>query len=70
MSGGKASAITSGLLASQGVLRPELCQYGAAKRVAVDFQTAKEELFKAFNQADLGKWVKKPMEQDEFHLET
>ncbi len=69
MSGGKVSPITSGLVESGKVLRPDVFQYGTAKNIAVDFQAAKEELFNAFNKADLGKWVKKPMEQDEFHLE-
>lgn len=44
----------------------ELTQYSEAKRASSEFQRAKDELFKAFFKAELGTWVKKPMEQDEF----
>ena len=50
-------------------LRPELGLYCEAKKAAADFQSAKEQLFVSFKKAELGKWVKKPMEQDEFSLE-
>ena len=46
----------------------ELTQYSEAKRSSAEFQKAKDELFKAFTKAQLGTWVKKPMEQDEFHI--
>ena len=41
-------------------------QYDSAKMAAVDFQEAKKQLFEAFKKAELGNWIKKPMEQDEF----
>ena len=41
-------------------------QYDLAKIAAVDFQEAKKQLFEAFKKAELGNWIKKPMEQDEF----
>jgi double stranded RNA-specific editase B len=44
----------------------EPVQYGEAKQGCTDFQQTKLELFKAFKKAELGSWVKKPMEQDEF----
>jgi hypothetical protein len=44
-------------------------QYNSAKEAATGFQAAKEQLFSAFKKAELGSWVKKPMEQDEFVLE-
>lgn len=34
----------------------------------ISFQIAKEELFAAFRREDLGNWLKKPIEQDEFAL--
>ena len=37
-----------------------------AKMAAADFQEAKKQLFEAFKKAELGSWIKKPMEQDEF----
>ena len=46
-----------------------LTQYSEAKRASKEFQKAKGELFKAFAKAELGTWVKKPMEQDEFHID-
>lgn len=49
-------------------VKDDLRQYSVAKEAAKDFQDAKNVLFKAFAKADLGNWVKKPMEQDEFHL--
>ncbi|XP_039182308.1 double-stranded RNA-specific editase 1 isoform X1 [Crotalus tigris] len=42
--------------------------YHETKQVAVDYQTAKECLFKAFLKAGLGAWVEKPIEQDQFSL--
>lgn len=47
----------------------ELTHYADAKKASTDFQKTKSELFKAFSKAELGTWVKKPMEQDEFQLE-
>ena len=51
------------------MLKSELLQYGEAKKAAEAFQNAKSELFAAFSRADLGKWVKKPIEQDDFGIE-
>ena len=47
----------------------ELTHYAEAKNASTNFQTTKSELFKAFSKAELGTWVKKPMEQDEFYVE-
>jgi len=46
----------------------ELTHYADAKKASTDFQKTKSELFKAFSKAELGAWVKKPMEQDDFQL--
>ena len=43
-------------------------QYCEAKTDAINFQLAKKQLFAAFRSAELGSWVKKPMEQDEFEI--
>uniref|UniRef100_A0A1I8Q8M6 A to I editase domain-containing protein n=1 Tax=Stomoxys calcitrans TaxID=35570 RepID=A0A1I8Q8M6_STOCA len=40
--------------------------YGETKAQAVDYQTAKRELYMAFRREDLGNWLKKPYEQDQF----
>lgn len=48
------------------VLSDQPTQYEEAKGTCRDFQAAKQHLFKAFKEADLGVWVEKPMEQDEF----
>eukprot|EP00096_Caligus_rogercresseyi_P003450 TRINITY_DN1647_c0_g1_i2.p1 TRINITY_DN1647_c0_g1~~TRINITY_DN1647_c0_g1_i2.p1 ORF type:complete len:192 (-),score=52.85 TRINITY_DN1647_c0_g1_i2:877-1452(-) len=40
--------------------------YADVKRLSLDFQSAKSRLVEAFKKAELGSWVKKPMEQDEF----
>lgn len=42
--------------------------YGETKKSIKDYQTAKRELFDAFRREDLGNWLKKPIEQDEFDL--
>merc|ERR1711894_683543 len=47
----------------------ELSQYCVAKQAASKFQANKMVLFEAFKKEQLGTWVKKPMEQDEFMLE-
>ena len=56
------------ILGPDGKLKSELRQYDEAKAASGDFQTAKKRLFEAFEKADLGKWVKKPIEQDQFLL--
>ncbi|CAH1252744.1 ADARB2 [Branchiostoma lanceolatum] len=43
-------------------------QYAEAKLQNGDYQTAKQEMVKAFQRAGLGRWVNKPMEQDQFEL--
>ncbi|XP_063180520.1 double-stranded RNA-specific editase B2 [Chroicocephalus ridibundus] len=42
--------------------------YSEAKLVAQTYQSVKQQLFKAFQKAGLGTWVKKPPEQDQFLL--
>lgn len=42
--------------------------YHEAKQAAVEYHTAKQNLFKAFYKAGLGAWVEKPIEQDQFSL--
>ena len=42
-------------------------QYSEAKTASKGFQAAKLQLFAAFKKSELGTWVKKPMEQDEFN---
>uniref|UniRef100_A0A3Q3ABK1 Adenosine deaminase RNA specific B1a n=1 Tax=Kryptolebias marmoratus TaxID=37003 RepID=A0A3Q3ABK1_KRYMA len=44
--------------------------YHEAKQAAVEYHSAKQTLFKAFHKAGLGAWVKKPIEQDQFSLNT
>ncbi len=56
------------VLTSPGPPSHDPMQYNTAKAEAADFQAAKEQLFCAFKKAELGSWVKKPMEQDEFAL--
>ncbi|XP_028933435.2 double-stranded RNA-specific editase B2 [Ornithorhynchus anatinus] len=42
--------------------------YCEAKLVAQTYQSVKQQLFRAFQKAGLGTWVKKPPEQDQFLL--
>uniref|UniRef100_A0A8D3AB21 Adenosine deaminase RNA specific B1a n=1 Tax=Scophthalmus maximus TaxID=52904 RepID=A0A8D3AB21_SCOMX len=42
--------------------------YYEAKQGAAEYHSAKQTLFRAFYQAGLGAWVKKPVEQDQFAL--
>ncbi|XP_025061534.1 double-stranded RNA-specific editase B2 [Alligator sinensis] len=42
--------------------------YSEAKLVPQTYQAVKQQLFKAFQKAGLGTWVKKPPEQDQFLL--
>lgn len=42
--------------------------YSETKQSARDYQIAKRELFDAFRREDLGSWLKKPIEQDNFTL--
>ncbi|NP_001027924.1 double-stranded RNA-specific editase 1a [Takifugu rubripes] len=44
--------------------------YHEAKQAAVDYHSAKQTLFKAFQKSGLGAWVKKPIEQDQFSVTT
>ncbi|XP_051872127.1 double-stranded RNA-specific editase B2 [Pristis pectinata] len=47
-------------------LRGTPSMYCEAKLAAENYQAAKQQLFKALQKADLGTWVKKPPEQDQF----
>ncbi|XP_043949674.1 double-stranded RNA-specific editase Adar isoform X5 [Drosophila biarmipes] len=49
-------------------VRKVTTDYGQTKANVKDYQTAKLELFSAFKREDLGSWLKKPIEQDEFGL--
>ncbi|XP_017021702.1 double-stranded RNA-specific editase Adar isoform X3 [Drosophila kikkawai] len=49
-------------------IRKVTTDYGQTKANVKDYQTAKLELFSAFKREDLGSWLKKPIEQDEFGL--
>ena len=72
VNGGNVSPITPSdnlLNEATNRLKIELNEYGRAKMASSAFQEAKKELFLAFSKADLGQWVKKPLEQDEFELE-
>ncbi|NP_001096190.1 double-stranded RNA-specific editase 1 [Xenopus tropicalis] len=42
--------------------------YHDTKHSAVEYQSAKECVFKVFQKSGLGAWVKKPIEQDQFSL--
>nr|XP_029710932.1 double-stranded RNA-specific editase Adar-like isoform X2 [Aedes albopictus] len=42
--------------------------YGETKMCVPEYQQAKKELFSAFSKEDLGDWLKKPIEQDQFTL--
>lgn len=42
--------------------------YGETKTCVPEYQQAKKELFAAFSKEDLGDWLKKPIEQDQFTL--
>lgn len=44
--------------------------YHEAKQAAVEYHSSKQTLFRAFQKAGLGAWVKKPIEQDQFALTT
>jgi len=50
--------------------KPLPSMYSEAKQGSKTFQEVKQLLFKAFKDAELGHWVKKPMEQDEFEVEN
>ncbi|XP_064644434.1 double-stranded RNA-specific editase 1-like isoform X2 [Lineus longissimus] len=42
--------------------------YGDVKQLVQDYQATKQSLYKVFQDARLGNWVKKPVEQDQFAL--
>jgi double stranded RNA-specific editase B len=42
--------------------------YGDVKELVKDYQATKQSLYKVFQDARLGNWVKKPVEQDQFAL--
>merc|ERR1711971_898833 len=43
-------------------------EYGEAKESMKAFQAAKAQMYLAFKKAELGAWVKKPIEQDQFTI--
>ncbi|XP_028037491.1 double-stranded RNA-specific editase Adar isoform X1 [Bombyx mandarina] len=43
--------------------------YNEAKLLSPTYQVAKDRLFQAFEKAKLGRWIKKPLEQDQFVCE-
>ncbi|CAH2218410.1 jg7602, partial [Pararge aegeria aegeria] len=43
--------------------------YSEAKLLCSPYQEAKECLINAFDRAQLGRWIKKPEEQDQFQCE-
>ncbi|CAM4600658.1 unnamed protein product [Leuciscus chuanchicus] len=49
---------------------PKPSSYHEAKQAAEEYHTAKQTLIKAFHKAGLGAWVKKPIEQDQFSLNS
>ncbi|KAJ8282575.1 hypothetical protein COCON_G00050940 [Conger conger] len=49
---------------------PRPGSYHEAKQAAVEYHSAKQTLIKAFHKAGLGAWVKKPIEQDQFSLNS
>uniref|UniRef100_A0A4W5QF26 Adenosine deaminase RNA specific B1 n=1 Tax=Hucho hucho TaxID=62062 RepID=A0A4W5QF26_9TELE len=54
-------------------LRIKLCKpssYHDAKEAAVEYHNAKQTLIKVFHKSGLGAWVKKPIEQDQFSLNS
>nr|XP_046218680.1 double-stranded RNA-specific editase 1-like isoform X2 [Oncorhynchus gorbuscha] len=44
--------------------------YHDAKQAAVEYHNAKQTLIKVFHKSGLGAWVKKPIEQDQFSLNS
>lgn len=61
-----------GRLPSRTGLTSENCPniYADAKMGVEDYQQAKSQLMKAFQKSNLGSWLKKPIEQDQFELEV
>lgn len=43
--------------------------YEHAKQLVEDYQLAKQQLIQSFAKAKLGRWLKKPVEQDQFELD-
>ena len=64
------SPTTKDLISSRREFRVAMSQYSQAKSSAASYQTAKQTLYQAFKKSHLGTWVKKPMEQDEFQLDS
>ncbi len=58
------------LLSTLRIKVPKPSSYHEAKQAAVEYHTAKQTLIKAFHKAGLGAWVKKPIEQDQFSLNS
>ncbi|KAI8427173.1 hypothetical protein MSG28_014785 [Choristoneura fumiferana] len=49
--------------------KPDALLYNEAKQLCPAYQVAKERLIEAFDKAKLGRWIKKPIEQDQFICE-
>ncbi|CAG9789879.1 unnamed protein product [Diatraea saccharalis] len=70
-----ASSQPRGIETEPGQPIPELPQdlehllYNEAKQLCPTYQVAKDRLFEAFEKAKLGRWIKKPLEQDQFVCE-
>ncbi|KAJ8247066.1 hypothetical protein GJAV_G00258380 [Gymnothorax javanicus] len=52
------------------IQQPRPSSYHEAKQAALEYHSAKQALMKAFQKAGLGAWVKKPIEQDQFSLNS
>ena len=59
---GKVPSVTQQKVVAQPVV------YADAKQGVIDYQLTKQALCKAFEKAELGTWIKKPLEQDLFEL--
>lgn len=57
----------SSILVESMASQPRL--YSEAKLCVSNYQLAKQQMYKAFQNAGLGTWVKKPVEQDQFELD-
>uniref|UniRef100_A0A182QTY8 A to I editase domain-containing protein n=1 Tax=Anopheles farauti TaxID=69004 RepID=A0A182QTY8_9DIPT len=62
------SAVTARLPAGTGRDPKPLRTYFETKMAVTEYQQAKSELFAAFSKEDLGEWLKKPIDQDQFTL--
>ncbi|KAJ8705877.1 hypothetical protein PYW08_012923 [Mythimna loreyi] len=49
---------------------PDALLYNEAKQMCPTYQLAKQRLIEAFEKAKLGRWIKRPLEQDQFVCEV